>query len=370
VKRRLVATLAALLVASGSAGTQTAVRRSTTVAAIYQFPSYFHLQNVLLHGELVESSNARLVLRGGEREIPLILTDSKGSGGFVEVRGQVIDIGRLEPGDPRVRAFTGLPDPERWPRPGEELVVNVSSVTEAQLATTASVRALALQPWRFEGQNVTIVGEFRGRNLFGDQPSAPGKSRYDFVLRSADAALWVTDLRPRGRGFDLSVEARVDTGRWLQVTGTVSLDRGLVAISGSTVSPAMPPQEPAVDDDAPAPPTPLEPGEVVFSSPTEGETGVSLAGTVRVQFSRGLDPASIKDQIRVGYLGAAPQPGTPEQPALEFTYSYDAANRAVEIRFTRPPEAYRTIRVDLLEGIRTFDGAPIRPWMLTFSVGG
>ena len=60
----------------------------------------------------------------------------------------------------------------------------------------------------------------------------------------------------------------------------------------------------------------------------------------------------------------------PEQPPLQFTNSYDAATRAVEIRFTRPPEPYRTIRVDLLEGIRTFDGAPVRPWMLTFSVGG
>jgi hypothetical protein len=372
VKRRLVATLAALLVASSSADTQTAVRRSTTVAAVYQFPSYFHLQTVLLQGELVESSNARLVLRGGEREIPLILTDAKGSGGFVEVRGQIIDIGRLEPGDPRVRAYTGLPDPERWPRPGEELVLNVSSVTEAQLATTASVRALALQPWRFEGQNVTIVGEFRGRNLFGDQPSAPGKSRYDFVLRSADAAVWVTDLRPRGRGFDLSVEARVDTGRWLQVSGMVSLDRGLVAISGTTIATATPPEEPAADDDAPVPPPPLEPGEVVFSSPTEGETGVPpQSGNVRVQFSRGLDPTSLTDRIRVGYVGAnVQQPGTPEQPPLQFTHSYDAATRAVEIRFTRPPEPYRTIRVDLLEGIRTFDGAPVRPWMLTFSVGG
>ena len=44
--------------------------------------------------------------------------------------------------------------------------------------------------------------------------------------------------------------------------------------------------------------------------------------------------------------------------------------RAIEIRFTRPPDPFRTIRVDLLEGIRTFDGAPVRPWMLTFSVGG
>ena len=120
-----------------------------------------------------------------------------------------------------VAAYDGARDPERWPRPGEELVLSVTAVAEAQLATSPSVRALALQPWRFEGQKVTVVGQFRGRNLFGDLPSAPGKSRYDFVLRSADAAVWVTDLRPRGRGFDLSVDARVDTGRWLQVSGTV-----------------------------------------------------------------------------------------------------------------------------------------------------
>jgi Bacterial Ig-like domain len=370
VKRRLLATTLVLLAVAGSAVTQPAVRRSTTVAAVRQFPSYFHLQNVLLHGELVESGMG-FVLRGGERDIPLILNDAKGtSGGLVEVRGQLFDVGRLEPGDPRVRSYTGALDPERWPRPGEELVVNVTNITEAQLATSPSLRALALQPWRFEGQNVTVVGEFRGRNLFGDQPSAPGKSRYDFVLRSADAAVWVTDVRPRGRGFDLSVEARVDTGRWLQVSGTVSQDRGLVTIAGTTLAAATAPQEPAaVEEDSRAPAPPPEPGEVVFSSPTEGETDVPLTGTIRVQFSRGLNAGSLADRIRVSYAGSA-QPLAAQPMPLEMTHSYDAANRAIEIRFVRPPEPYRTIRVELLEGITTFDGAPVRPWMLTFSVGG
>ena len=369
MRHRHLAIIAILLVASANAATQTAVRRATTIAALYQFPSYFHLQNVLLHGEIVES-NARFVLRSNEREIPLILNDAKGTGSLVEIRGQLLDVGRLEPGDPRVRSYPGAPDAEHWPRPGEELVLNVTNITDAQLATTPSVRALALQPWRFDGQTVTIVGEFRGRNLFGDQPSAPGKSRYDFVLRSADAALWVTDLRPRGRGFDLSVEARVDTGRWLQVSGTVSQERGLVAIAGTSVTAAMPPQESAVEDEAAAPAPPPEPGEVVFSSPTDGEADVPLAGTVRVQFSRGVDPASLKDRIRVSYVGGNAQQGAGPQPSLDISYSYDAANRAIEIRFNRPPEPFRTIRVELLDGIRTFDGAPVRPWMLTFSVGG
>ena len=159
---------------------------------------------MLLHGEFVESG-ARIVLRGGERDITVLLNSARTASGAVEVRGQLLDVGRLEPGDPRLAAYDGARDSERWPRPGEDLVLIATGITEAQLFTTPSVRGLALQPWRFEGQEVTVVGQFRGRNLFGDLPSAPGKSRYDFVLRSADAAVWVTDLRPRDRAL---------TSRW------------------------------------------------------------------------------------------------------------------------------------------------------------
>ena len=266
-------------------------------------------------------------------------------------------------------SYNGVREPERWPRPGEELVLVVTGITAAQLATTPSVRGLALQPWRFEGQKVTLVGQFRGRNLFGDLPSAPGKSRYDFVLRSADAAVWVTDLRPRGRGFDLSVDARVDTGRWLQITGTVAQDRGLVTIAGTSVATATAPELPPAEEEAPQPAVPLEPAEVVFSSPYEGEIDVPLASSVRIQFSRGLDPASIAGQIRVAYVGAAPPDAQPAG-SLEFQHAYDAGTRAIEIKFTQPLDRFRTVRIELLDGLKAFDGAPVRPWTLTYAVGG
>ncbi|MBI2187164.1 MAG: Ig-like domain-containing protein [Acidobacteria bacterium] len=363
VARALAATVL-VLVAIGDAASQGPVRRLATVAALREYPSYFHLQNVLLHGEFVESG-IEIVLRGGERDVPVVLKDTTTPSGLVEVRGQLIDVGRLEPNDARIAAYAQERRLDPWPRPGEELVLMVTNVTSTQPAASPSVRALALQPWRFEGQKVTVVGQFRGRNLFGDLPSAPGKSRWDFVLRSADAAVWVTDLQPRGRGFVLSVDARVDTGRWLRVSGTVALERGLVTVAGNTLAEAEPDTAP-VEEEAPPPPPPAEPGDVVFSSPTEGEADVPAAGRVRVQFSRGIDPTSLTDRIRVGYLGAAPDAG---QAALEFTSAYDAATRAVEIRFTRPLQPFRTVRIELLEGIRTFDGAPVRPWTLTFSVG-
>jgi hypothetical protein len=355
---------AMVVVAALTASDAQTTRRLATVAALRQYPGYYHLQNVLVHGEFVEGP--RVLLRGGDREIPLLLNNAKATTGLAEVRGQLLDIGRLESTDPRLASYEGARDPERWPRPGEELVLNVTGVADAQLATTPSLRGLALQPWRFDGQTVTVVGQFRGRNLFGDLPSAPAKSRYDFVLRSADAAVWVTDLRPRGRGFDLSVDARVDTGRWLQVTGMVAEDRGLVTIAGTTVTATTAPEAAPTEEEQAPPPPPLETAEIVFSSPYEGETDVPVSSTVRIQFSRGLDPKTIEGQIRVAYVGGQPETAAP----LEFQHTYDAGTRAIELKFAQPFERFRTLRVETLEGLKAFDGAPVRPAVITFSAGG
>jgi hypothetical protein len=363
VAQRVVALLV-LAAAAAPGGAQGTARRLTTIAALHQYSGYYHLQNVLVHGEFVESGS-QVVLRGGDRTIPVILNDTTTPAGIAEVRGQLFDVGRFDPGDPRVRAYAGAPEPERWPRPGEELILNVTAIAETAAAPQASLRAIALQPWRFDGQKVTVVGQFRGRNLFADLPSAPGKSRWDFVLRTADAALWVVDLRPRGRGFDLSVDARVDTGRWLQVSGVVTQDRGLVTIAGATVATTDAPELPPAGEETQAPPPPTEPGEVIFSTPTEGESNVPAGVTVRLQFSRGIDPASLTDRIRVTHAGTAAA-----EPAPAFTTSYDAGSRAVEIRFGAPFQPFRTVRIELIEGVRLFDGAPVLPWTLTFTVGG
>jgi hypothetical protein len=340
-------------------------RRLTTLDAVRQFPGYFHLQNVLLRGEFAESGT-RVMFRAADQEMRAFLADGvSAASGPVEIRAHMIDVGRLEPTDPRVAPFAGDRDAERWPRPGEELVLQVSDVTSAQPATAPTVRALALEPWRFEGQKVTVVGQFRGRNLLGDVPAAPAKGRYDFVIRSADGSVWVTGLRPRARGFELSVDARVDTGRWVQVSGTVARERGLVMIEGTTFAEAAAPEAPSASEEPAVPAVPMLPVEVVFSSPTPDETDVSASSAVRVQFSRGLNPATLDGQIRVSYLGAAPGSAAPQ-----FEHSYDAANRAVVLKFAQPLEALRTVRIEFLEGLKGFDGSAFTPWTLTFSVGG
>jgi hypothetical protein len=165
---------------------------------------------------------------------------------------------------------------------------------------------------------------------------------------------------------ELSVDARVDTGRWVQVSGTVVHERGFVMVEGTTFAEAVAPEVTTTEADEPAQPKlPPPPLQVVFSSPTPDETDVPAATTVRIQFSRGVDPETIAGQIRVTPLGAPP-----DAPPLAFQHTYDAANRAIEIKFAQPLERFRTIRVELGEGLKAFDGGPFTPWTLTFSVGG
>ena len=99
--------------------------------------------------------------------------------------------------------------------------------------------------------------------------------------------------------------------------------------------------------------------------------GVSTATSVRVQFSRDIDPATIKGRVRASYVQAqSRERGEPDTPPVNFTTQYNAANRVLEIRFSAPLERFRTLKLDLLEGIAGVDGQPLKPWTLTFALGG
>jgi hypothetical protein len=75
--------------------------------------------------------------------------------------------------------------------------------------------------------------------------------------------------------------------------------------------------------------------------------------------------------VRVSYLVAeSTERGEPQPPPVETTLRYDAGRRALEIGLVRPLERFRTVKVELLEGITGTDGAPLGAWTLTFTVGG
>jgi hypothetical protein len=323
-----------------------------------------------------------LRVSGDTASIHLIVKGaSSAPDGLDEIRGEFWDVGRMKPDDPRLsgydlRAVFHMDPDAAWPRPGDVTAIIATSVTPAAPPQTPTIRTLVLEPSHYLDQKVTISGQFGGRNLLGDLPDAPARSRYDFVLRSGDAAIWVINMRPKGKDqgkdFELSVDARIDTGRWLRVTGTLQQGRGLLWIDAEAGSLAMvkPPTETAVEDEpirVPAGPPP----EVVFSAPTQDETDVSMGATVRIQFSRDLDPATIKDHVHVSYLAAqSVERGEPTTPQAEFTTQYLPANRVLELKFGKPLERFRTVKVDLLDGILGTDQQPLKPWTLTFEVGG
>ena len=154
-------------------------RHLTTIDALRRFPAYFHLQNVVLRGEFVEvgaardvngsarpggafdasSSGRRMALRGGDTEMQVMLSDVNPLDGPVEVRAQLYDIGRLTAADPRLGRYDNKPDPEHWPMPGEELLLNVTTVIKAEVEAKPTLRSIALEPWKFDGQSVSVVGQ-------------------------------------------------------------------------------------------------------------------------------------------------------------------------------------------------------------------
>jgi hypothetical protein len=282
--------------------------------------------------------------------------------------------------DPRLanfdlRATFGI-DPEgAWPKTGDVTAIVATAVGPAPGMPAPSIRSIVLSPSRYLNQRVTITGQFTGRNLMGDLPDAPARSRWDFVIRSADAALWVSGARPKGKGFDLALDARIDTTRWLEVTGVVHEGRGLqwLEVAAEGIRLAKAPTEPAVPaEEAPAVQIPAAPPpEVVFSAPTQDESDVSMSASVRIQFSRDLAPATLRGHVRARYLESETvERGEPTTPAVEFTTQYNTANRVLELKFTKPLERFRTINIELSEGILGTDQQPLNPWTLSFRTGG
>jgi hypothetical protein len=381
-----------------SADAQPALRGATNIAAILAYPRFYHLRPILLVGTVAQQQNGEFRVSDGTSSLRVI-PEAGAPDGINEVRGLFWDIGRLKSDDPRLagldlRRTFGI-DPEgAWPRPGDVMAVMASAITPAPPAPAfpgssgtarspafpaVPIRSIVLDASRYLDQRVTITGQYYGRNLTGDLPDAPGQTRYDFVLRSADASIWVTNLRPRGkdakgRNFEFGLDRRLDTGKWLQISGTLRQGRGLLWIEGHAGSLALAeaPTEVVAEEEAPVRVPAAPPPEVIFSAPTEEEIDVSTATNVRIQFSRDIDPATVKGRIRATYLdppdGQARQSGA-VQPS-GFTFEYSGFNRVLELKFVEPLERFRTLKLELLEGILGTDQQQLKPFTLTFLLGG
>jgi Bacterial Ig-like domain len=373
--KRIALTFALTLVAV-TVSAQPATRRPTNIAALKAYPSFFHNRPILLVGTVATSDKGITVT--DDNGSFKVLFKGSAPDGLDEIRGEFWDIGRMKPDEPQLSGYDMLRtfgvDPNgSWPRPGEVTAIVATAISQAVLPAAPSIRALVLYPTRFVDQKVTITGQFAGRNLFGDLPDAPGKSRFDFVVRSSDSAVWVSGVQPKGKGFNFSLDSRLDSGRWLEVTGTVKTGRGLtwLDVKEDGIQLGKAPTETQPVEAVPVRIAPAPRPEVVFSTPTQDETDVSMGTNVRIQFSRDIDQATLKGHVKAHYIESQTiERGEPTTPVADFSMQYTGATRVLELKFARPLERFRTIHIDLTDEILGTDKQPLKPWTLSFDLGG
>jgi Big-like domain-containing protein len=363
-----VAALAAVLLSAAAITAQAPDRIATTADALIASPVFFHGKRIVVRHAVRQTD--RLSELDATAKPVYVFWRERPSASEGEIRGEFWDLGRMTEGDERFASYDFRPVIEaanggRWPARDQVFVILNATFVPGPPPTTPSIRSIALTPEQFDNRTVTVVGRFKGRNLFGDLPQGVGKSKWDFVLQSADGAIWVTGLRPKGKDFDLDPGARVDTGRWLEVTGTVHRDAAALWIAGESLHVTAAPTDMPVE--VAAPPTPVEPPPtVIFSAPLGDETDFPVGGRVRIQFSRDMKGATFQNRVHVRYTG----PNAPPTPPPPSTATYNDGTRALEITFKAPLERFQTVTIELQDGITAIDGQPLKPWTLRFSTGG
>jgi hypothetical protein len=86
------------------------------------------------------------------------------------------------------------------------------------------------EPERYAGREVTLTGRFRGSNLFGDLPETTRRDGADWVIEQDGAAIWVTDAKPRGKGWQLDPGSKGESRWWIRVEGKLEVENGLAYI--------------------------------------------------------------------------------------------------------------------------------------------
>jgi hypothetical protein len=87
--------------------------------------------------------------------------------------------------------------------------------------------AILEAPERRGNAAVTVIGRFRGANLFGDLPETTRREASDWVIADDGAALWVTGKAPRGRGWNLALDSKDESRWWIEVTGRLEVRGGV-----------------------------------------------------------------------------------------------------------------------------------------------
>lgn len=227
-------------------------------------------------------------------------------------------------------------------------------------ANTVDLRELMRDPEAYYDKRISVIGKFRGDNVYHDLSMHDKKTPRDFIIKVADTAIWVTGKRPEGEGFELNPERRRDTGKWLKVTGVPWTDDGEVYLRAQLIEMVDAPDDPDLE------PRTVEevieefeeqtpPPEVIFTVPLNGERGIPLDTEFRIQFSNDMNRASFDRNIDLLY---ADDDGD-GNPFPDMQVSYDEHSRGLVISPGKRLEPGKEIQVILYEGIRDDGERPL-----------
>ena len=204
----------------------------------------YERRNVRVRGILgTLASEQYLSLSDGMARVMLIPLDPADARDFLTLLGTDVDVTgivRVLPTEQKTVICRGqfmpeslcadpdLPLPPNaqisWPRVSITVLKLVERGTDrARKSGPPSLADTGIEAAAAEGKPITAIGQFRGANLCRDLPDAGRRDARDWVLLTSEGPVWVTGRPPEGRGFRLNPAYRRDVGRWLEVSGRVSL---------------------------------------------------------------------------------------------------------------------------------------------------
>jgi Bacterial Ig-like domain len=240
------------------------------------------------------------------------------------------------------------------PKPKDEPEIEDPDIDSSSL-TNLDLRELVKDPGPYLGKQVSVLGKFRGSNLYGDLSIRDKRTPRDFVIKVADAAIWVTGRRPRGKDFRLDPDKKRDTGEWLRVIGepwnvdgTVYLKALKISLAEDPGKPDLEPTKVGGDEDSVKGPPP----EVTFTLPIAGDGSIALDTDFKVQFSKDMKAESFHRNVDLLY---ADDDGI-ENPFPDLAITYDGPTRTLTVKPNKTLNPGKGIRLILYDAIEDTEG--------------
>jgi len=235
--------------------------RPIDIDALFMMPETYQRSHVIVEGEISEVAD-HWTVRGGGAVVLLIPARGFDPGDFdqaegksrVEVRGVVRVLRDKQYVGPTRTDLDLIEDPILPPLPAPRLDLPRVSITVFALRDRTTPgefksketsggmgRQILDEPSAYSGKTTKILGQFRGRNLFGDLPAGSARGKDDWVLKDGDTAVWVMGKAPKGDGWKLDLDYKGDSKNWLEVEGKPEVVNGVVYFKASKVVPRKAP---------------------------------------------------------------------------------------------------------------------------------